>query len=235
VIAARTLPLGEGALLLELDDLAAVVALSAAITDQVSGGGHPWDQVSDVVPAARTILLRTADFPAGEQDDDESPPGVDLTALGEAALALAAETDEPDSAAEAAADDEAETVTIEVTYDGEDLSDIAEATGLSEAEVVQVHTEAEWSVAFFGFAPGFAYLVSSEERLTVPRRSEPRTSVPSGSVGLAGEFSAVYPRESPGGWQLLGRTEEVMWDATAESPSRLRPGTRVRFVARDDR
>lgn len=233
MIRARTLPMGEGALLLELDDLAAVVALSAEISERVSSGEPPWGQVSDVVPAARTILLRTADLPAGA-DDGGAPTEVDLRGLGEAALALAAATQEPDSAAEAADGEEAEVVTIEVTYDGEDLADVAEATGLSEDEVVRLHTEAQWSVAFFGFAPGFAYLVSSEERLHVSRRSEPRTSVPSGSVGLAGEFSAVYPRESPGGWQLLGRTDEAMWDAAAEPPSRLRPGSTVRFVAREE-
>ena len=232
MIPARVLPMGEDAILLDLDDLAAVVTLASAIQDRVEAGDSPWGQVSDVVPAARTILLR-AD--AQDTQEGELREAADLRALGEAAVALAAGTEPPGSAAEAARSQDEDVITIEVSYDGEDLDDIAEATGLSASEVIAAHTEAEWSVAFFGFAPGFAYLVSSEERLNVPRRSEPRTSVPSGSVGLAGEFSAVYPRESPGGWQLLGRTEEVMWDATAESPSRLRPGTRVRFVARDDR
>jgi KipI family sensor histidine kinase inhibitor len=229
VISARVLPMGEQAVLLEFDDLAAVVAMTALIQDQVEHGEGPWAQVSDIVPAARTILLRTD----GEPTDEHPPAPADLRGLGEAAVALAAGTTEPDSAAQAARGEEDDVVTIEVTYDGEDLADIAEATGLSQDEVIAAHTDTEWNVAFFGFAPGFAYLVSGEDRLHVPRRSEPRTAVPAGSVGLAGEFSAVYPRESPGGWQLLGRTDETMWDSAADQPSRLRPGSRVRFVAKD--
>ncbi|HKJ11413.1 MAG TPA: allophanate hydrolase subunit 1 [Ornithinimicrobium sp.] len=232
MISTQVLPMGEEAILLELDDLAGVIALAAAIQDQVDAGEPGWSQVSDVVPAARTILLRTGTAPS----QDGPPSGdVDLVALGQAAQALAAEIPEPRSAAQAAGEGAEEVVTIEVIYDGEDLADIAEATGLSEAEVVAAHTETVWSVAFFGFAPGFAYLVGNQEALQVPRRSEPRTSVPPGSVGLAGEFSAVYPRESPGGWQLLGRTEEIMWDPTADPPSRLHQGSRVRFVAKEQR
>ena len=92
-------------------------------------------------------------------------------------------------------------------YDGPDLDDVAALTGLSRAEVVAAHTGTPWRVAFGGFAPGFAYLVGGDPRLRVPRRDRPRPSVPAGSVGLAGEFSGVYPRSSPGGWQLLGTTD----------------------------
>jgi KipI family sensor histidine kinase inhibitor len=121
-------------------------------------------------------------------------------------------------------------VEIPVTYDGADLADVAELTGLTAADVVAAHTGTAWTVAFGGFAPGFAYLVGGDPRLHVPRRSSPRTRVPAGSVGLAGEFSGVYPRESPGGWQLIGRTTRHMWDVDREPPALLVAGTTVRFV-----
>lgn len=121
-------------------------------------------------------------------------------------------------------------VEVPVTYDGPDLDEVADLTGLSRDEVVAAHTGAPWTVAFGGFAPGFSYLVGGDPRLAVPRRSSPRTSVPAGSVGLAGEFSGVYPRASPGGWQLIGRTSLQMWDTSRDQPALLTPGTIVRFV-----
>ncbi len=99
-------------------------------------------------------------------------------------------------------------VVIDVVYDGADLDEVGKLTGLSRQDIVTAHTQTPWRVGFGGFAPGFAYLVGGDERLNVPRRSEPRTKVPDGSVGLAGEFSGVYPRESPGGWQLIGHTSK---------------------------
>ncbi len=92
-----------------------------------------------------------------------------------------------------------------MVYDGADLDEVARLTGMTPDQVVAAHTGTLWRVGFGGFAPGFAYLVGGDERLNVPRQSEPRTRVPAGSVALAGEFSGVYPRESPGGWQLIGR------------------------------
>lgn len=121
---------------------------------------------------------------------------------------------------------------IPVTYDGPDLVEVARLTGLTVDEVVAAHTGTPWRVAFGGFAPGFAYLVGGDPRLQVPRRETPRTSVPAGSVGLAGEFSGVYPRASPGGWQLIGRTDAVMWDVDRDPPALLAPGATVRFEAR---
>ena len=99
------------------------------------------------------------------------------------------------------------------------------------------HTGTPWLVGFGGFAPGFAYLVGgigAAERLNVPRQSEPRTRVPAGSVALAGEFSGVYPRESPGGWQLIGRMAKdaaELWDVDRDPPVLLRPGMWVQFRA----
>jgi KipI family sensor histidine kinase inhibitor len=107
---------------------------------------------------------------------------------------------------------------------------VARLTGLSVQEVIAAHTGAEWRVAFCGFAPGFAYLSWGDPRLAVPRRSQPRTSVPAGSVALAGEFSAIYPRSSPGGWQLIGHTDTVVFDISREPPALLQPDVTVRFA-----
>src|SRR6478752_2421824 len=90
-----------------------------------------------------------------------------------------------------------------------------------------------WRVGFGGFAPGFAYLVDGDPRLHVPRRGEPRTRVPAGSVALAGDFSGIYPQDSPGGWQLIGTTDAVLWDVDRDPPALLAPGTSVRFVDAD--
>lgn len=202
----KVLPCGDAALLVEADGLTAVLALAAAIRAAELPG------VSDVVPAARTVLVITV-------------PGTDLAALRRTVLELTVDpsAEPPDG----------ETVEIAVTYDGPDLAEVAQLTGLSEDEVVTAHTGTPWRAAFGGFAPGFAYLVGGDERLCVPRRDEPRTSVPAGSVGLAGEFSGVYPRSSPGGWQLIGHTDAVLWDADREPAALLAPGGRVRFVVGD--
>ena len=125
---------------------------------------------------------------------------------------------------------DAREVEIAVVYDGPDLDDVARLTGLSTAEVVAAHTGRTWTAAFGGFAPGFSYLVDGDARLAVPRRSSPRTSVPTGSVGLAGDFSGIYPRSSPGGWQLIGRTDASLWDSSREQAALLTPGTTVAFT-----
>ena len=121
-------------------------------------------------------------------------------------------------------------IEIPVVYDGADLDDVARLTGLTVEEVVAAHTGTPWTVAFGGFAPGFSYLAGGDPRLHVPRRDSPRGRVPAGAVGLAGEFSGVYPRESPGGWQLIGHTSLTMWDTSREDPALLTAGMSVRFV-----
>lgn len=120
-------------------------------------------------------------------------------------------------------------VRIPVRYDGPDLADVAEHTGLDTEAIIEAHTGGEWEVAFAGFAPGFAYLSGGDSRLTVPRRARPRQRIDGGSVGLAGGFTAVYPRESPGGWQIIGHTDMTMFDAERDPPALLQPGMRVRF------
>jgi KipI family sensor histidine kinase inhibitor len=121
-------------------------------------------------------------------------------------------------------------VTIDTVYDGEDLAEVGTLTGLGPDGVVAAHTGQVWTVAFGGFAPGFGYLIGGDPRLEVPRRDSARRAVPAGAVGLAGEFSGVYPRESPGGWQLIGTTSVAMWDLDRDPPALLRAGARVRFA-----
>jgi KipI family sensor histidine kinase inhibitor len=199
----KVLPFGDAGLLVEVDGLAEVLALAAAVRDARPAG------VIDVVPAARTVLLTVE-------------PGTDLGAVRRAVLDLPVDpASVPDGA----------TVEIAVTYDGPDLAEVARLTGLSAGEVVAAHTRTPWRVAFGGFAPGFAYLTGGDERLRVPRRAEPRTTVPAGAVGLAGEFSGVYPRPSPGGWQLIGSTDAQLWDPDRDPPALLQPGGWVRFVS----
>jgi KipI family sensor histidine kinase inhibitor len=121
-------------------------------------------------------------------------------------------------------------VEVPVRYDGADLGEVASLTGVD--DVVELHTGVEYTVGFVGFAPGFAYLLGGDERLSVPRLDTPRERVPAGSVALAGPYSGIYPRESPGGWRLIGRTDVVLFDAARDRPALLEPGDRVRFSAR---
>ena len=209
----RLMPMGEAAWLVETDGLDAVLALHAVLTLLARVGGGVWAEVDDLVPAAGTVLV-------------VARPTTDLTTLAEEIRAAAALADRAAAAAPGTT-----VVEISVRYDGPDLDEVATRTGLTPAEVVAAHTGTPWRVAFGGFAPGFAYLVGGDPRLEVTRRAEPRTRVPAGAVGLAGEFSGVYPRESPGGWQLIGSTDVVLWDADREPPALLTPGTNVRFTA----
>lgn len=196
-------PMGERAVLLTLPALADVLDWHADLRES------PLPGQIEVLAAARTVLLRFAE------------PLDARGALAELAGRSPA----------AAAAREGREITLEAVYDGEDLDLVAELTGLSREGVVAAHTGTSWMAAFGGFAPGFAYLTGGDARLAVPRRESPRTAVPAGSVALAGEFSAVYPRSSPGGWQLIGRTSATLWDPSVEQPALIRPGDRVRFRA----
>jgi KipI family sensor histidine kinase inhibitor len=199
----RVLPSGSTALLLELDDLDEVLALYAALSEQ------PPDGVLDIVPAARTVLLVF------------DPARTDPEAVEHAVSAVEPRRDRRSTG---------DLVELPVSYDGEDLPDVASLLGCDPAEVVRRHTDEEWTVAFCGFSPGFAYLTGASHTWDVPRRDSPRTKVPAGSVALGGEFTSVYPRESPGGWQLIGRTETAVFDLGRDPAALLRPGTRVRFL-----
>jgi len=169
---------------------------------------EPIDGAVDLVPAARTVLITFVDERSAES----------------AAAIVAARTVAPRQHSVGPL------VRIPVVYDGADLDAVAELTNLSVEEVISKHQGCDYVVAFVGFAPGFAYLDGLEAALWVPRRSAPRTRVPSGSVAIAGEFAAVYPAVAPGGWQLLGHTTLPMWDLDRQPPAILQPGTRVRFI-----
>lgn len=208
----NVLPYGDRALLLELTDAAAVVAR----VDALRADPALEALADDLVPGARTVLVRAR--PGASLEDLRSTVESGEQPVGERRGALATSFES------------APGIDIPVAYDGPDLAEVSRLTGLPEDEVVAAHTGTPWRVAFGGFAPGFAYLVGGDPRLTVPRRDTPRPRVPSGSVGLAGEFTGVYPRESPGGWQLIGRTEVTMWDLDRDPPALLGAGATVRFV-----
>ncbi|WP_091032626.1 urea amidolyase family protein [Microbacterium oxydans] len=196
----RILTASDRALLVEAADLDEAMRLNLA-----------WEGLPGVVervPGARTVLVRF------------DPLRVSATELAHTLAATEVDATRPPRTGE---------VTIPVRYDGEDLDEAASALGVSVEELVNRHLAADWRVAFSGFAPGFGYVVSSDPLFDVPRRSSPRTRVPAGSVALAGPFTGVYPRESPGGWQLIGRTDAVMWDIDRDPPALLAPGTAVRF------
>jgi len=120
---------------------------------------------------------------------------------------------------------------IPIRYDGEDLADVAETSGLTLAEVVELHASAEYVVVLLGFSRGFPYLTGLPEQLRLPRLSTPRTKVPAGSVGIALDQCGIYPMASPGGWRLIGRTDLPVFDETRDPPNLLDIGDTVRFVA----
>lgn len=201
----RFLPVNLDALLVELDDLPQTLALLASLR------ADPVDGIEEIVPAARTLLVRFRPSRISQ---------VELTGrIGERRVDAVVERD-------------ATLIEIPVDYDGEDLDDVARMLGIPRAEVIRRHTGSEYTVAFTGFAPGFAYLTGGDATLNVPRRTTPRTRIPAGAVGLAGAFSGVYPQASPGGWQIIGITAVPMWDLGREVPALLQPGFRVRFVDR---
>ncbi len=195
----RLLPCGPGAVLAEYDSLAEVMAVNESLRSSGLEG------LDDVIPAARTVLVRHHE--------------IDRAAL-EALLVPTAVAPRPYGP----------TVEIAVVYDGVDLDAVASATGMSTDEVVEMHSSVLYSAAFLGFTPGWAYLVDLPPPLRLPRRSTPRTSVAAGSVAIANEFTGVYPTTSPGGWHLLGHTTAAMFDVTRSKPSLVVAGDRVRFV-----
>ncbi len=203
----RVLPYGSSALLVECADLAEVAALHAELLRRRDAGTLP--PIADIVPAERTVLIDGL---------------VDPAQLSRLAAAL------PAWPLPAAPTGGGQTVELAVRYTGPDLAQVAAAWNVPEPEVAAIHAEPEYRVAFCGFSPGFAYLTGLPERYHLPRRPTPRTGVPSGSVAVAGPYTGVYPRESPGGWHLIGTTDAVLWDLGRDEPALLTPGTSVRFV-----
>ncbi|MFE4311409.1 allophanate hydrolase subunit 1 [Streptomyces sp. NPDC056517] len=203
--APRALRVGERALLVELAGGEETEAFHAELLRRRAAGALPG--VREIVPAARTVLLD------GVADPDRLAAELSGWEVGPLPARVGG------------------AIEIPVRYDGPDLAEVAALWGVSVEAAVRIHAAAEFRVAFCGFAPGFGYLTGLDERYGVPRRATPRTAVPAGSVALAGPYTGVYPRSSPGGWQLIGTTDVVLWDTGREPAALLTPGTRVRFTA----
>jgi KipI family sensor histidine kinase inhibitor len=202
---ARLLGYGDRAVLVEVSRASEVGALVAALRDADPVG------VVAVVPAARTVLV------------EYDPDVLDRTAVDRLIRQAATRPTVAPSA-------DRPTVRIPVRYDGADLQSVADAVGLSVPDVIDRHLAGDYSVQFCGFSPGFSYLTGLDPLLRLARLDSPRTVVPAGSVAVAGEFTGIYPRTSPGGWRLLGRTEAVLFDVERRPPALLLPGMNVRFV-----
>jgi KipI family sensor histidine kinase inhibitor len=193
---------GQHALCVEVANTAAAQATYAAILSAVESGELAAPR--DVIPAARTVLLDGVE-PGRWQDYLASQRVIAGPAIG------------------------GDVVRVSLRYNGPDLAEVAAAWGCAPSDVPRLHLETTYTVAFCGFAPGFAYCTGDIARPPVPRRSDPRTRVPAGSVALAGEFCGIYPTAMPGGWQLIGRTELVLFDVDRAQPALLKPGDRVQF------
>ncbi|MFG2978894.1 allophanate hydrolase subunit 1 [Streptomyces sp. NPDC048331] len=204
----RPLVVGAAALLIELDSAHEVAALHAELLRRRDAG--ELGPVQELVPAARTVLLDGVRDPA---------------ALG----ARIARWEVPPLAPT-----QGPQITVPVWFDGPDLVEVARSWGVAPREVAGIVGATDFRVAFCGFAPGFGYLTGLPERFHVPRRASPRTAVPAGSLALAGEYAGVYPRSSPGGWQLIGFTDAVLWDPRRDPAALFAPGVRVRFTQEGD-
>jgi KipI family sensor histidine kinase inhibitor len=201
----RILNYGDRALLIECGCPGHVLALATAIREERLPG------VVDIVPGAETVLVSVSG--PRHQATVRAMLGT-ITASHPEGEEVSGNVD----------------VVVDVVYDGADLTEVADRLGMAVTDVIAAHTGTPWRVGFVGFAPGFAYLMGGDPKLAaVPRRSDPRPRVAAGSVALAGGFSGIYPRESPGGWQLIGRTEAVLWDVDRPHPALLTPGMLVRF------
>lgn len=223
----RFAPMGEHAVLVGPLEPDAVLRFFSALD------AAPLPGQIDLVPGAESLLVV---FAPSAPANSAAVRDVDLRWRASAATGVAAQR--PDGGnvniagrgtgdqREGSSD---EPVNIDVVYDGPDLGDVAQLVGLSTEAVMAAHTAATWRVAFCGFAPGFAYLDGGDTGLAVPRRDEPRAEVASGAVGLAGSYSGVYPRPSPGGWRIIGRTDAELWDLAREPSALLRPGMTVQF------
>ena len=226
----RIEPLGDRALLVSLAGEGGAFASAPmgagmharvrAVTSRLARESH--EAISDVVPAYASVAVHY-DPAAVRCRRDETPH--------EALSHWVANRLEGVGASQ---EEQGPLVEIPVRYggaNGPDLAELASARGLTPADVVALHTAPEYVVHFVGFMPGFAYLGGLDERLATPRRAVPRTSVPAGSVAIGGTQTGVYPVPSPGGWQLIGRTDTVLFDPARSPAALLAAGDRVRFVA----
>lgn len=199
---------GDRAALLEFPDNAAVHRAARLVRARYG------DRLAEIVPGHQTLLLVW-------------PDGSVIFDVSELALERAGSEIAIDDA------DRPEELVVPVRYDGADLARVARELGVSQDAVAELHSSAEYVVAFMGFAPGFPYLIADDPAplLELPRLATPRTEVPAGSVAVAAGYCGIYPRASPGGWNLLGHTDLVLFDAELAAPAPLEPGSRVRFAA----
>lgn len=202
----RTRPAGTRAMVLDLDDGVQPAGVASALRQQAEELGVV---LAEVVPGASTVLL-VADRSDGLARMLAALPGL--------------------AGAPPAAERGAALLELPARYDGPDLPQVAETTGLSVEEVVRRHSAATYRAAFSGFAPGFAYLSGLDASLRLPRRDTPRTAVPAGSLAIADGWTAVYPRRTPGGWHLIGTVDVPVFDLAREPPALLAPGQAVRFL-----
>jgi inhibitor of KinA len=211
-------PFGDAALLVTFGDRAdpRVTAQAGALARLLDERRSLLPALGRAVPAHATVLVPF------------DPLNLDARAAADLvrdAVRAMTGTSAPDAAGDA--------IEIPVHYggpDGPDLEEVAERHGMSPADVVELHAGARYRVLFLGFAPGFAYLGGLPDAIATPRRPSPRERVPAGSVGIAGEQTGVYPLSMPGGWNLIGRTDAVLFDPQRAEPALLRPGAPVRFV-----
>jgi 5-oxoprolinase (ATP-hydrolysing) subunit B len=208
------LPLGEAAFTIRLGESATVANAerAAALADFIRR--KKFAGVTEVVPAVASVSVFY---------DPDAESVVDARTALESFVAALGDFS-PEAAPFA-------THVIPTRYDGADLDEVAERTGIARDEIIRRHVEREYRVLALGFLPGWAYLGPLDPALSLPRRATPRTRVPAGSVAIMGAQTGVYPRVSPGGWHLIGSTSVVLFDASRESPSLFRAGDRVRFVA----
>lgn len=209
----RIRPFGEFAFLVEV-----TAEERHQVAEILSAAG--LDGVVDVVPAEATVLVRYREDPLWEAE-------VARAAL--IGVLTQASRERPGQMADGSRAGNLEELVVPVCYDGPDLGEVAELTGLTVEDVIAVHSAGRYTVAFLGFAPGFAYLDGLSPALAVPRRATPRTRVEEGAIGVAGRRTCVYPWSSPGGWRIIGHTAARLFDPAAEPPTPLVPGRRVRF------
>ncbi|TLU33078.1 carboxyltransferase domain-containing protein, partial [Acinetobacter baumannii] len=199
----RFLSVNADCFLIELASLEETLALYNKLQNTQLNG------IKDLVPAAKTILVFFNEIETNFKT-----------------LVASIQSLKIDSGFERSGQE----VIVPICYNGEDLAQVAELQGLTVADVIRKHHQSVWNVAFIGFAPGFAYMSSPDKPFTdIPRLTVPRKKIPSGSLGLAGKYSGIYPKDSPGGWQLIGTTTEKMWDLERKNPALLLPGMTVHF------
>jgi inhibitor of KinA len=215
----RIAPMGESAVLVTLGNridagLTARARSVAMAIEEAAGNGQP--SFGRPVAAYASVLV-------------PFDPASASVAEAEAAVAeIVASADPAESRA-----GPGRLIEIPVRYggaDGPDLEDVARLHDLRPDDIVAIHAGTEYEAFFLGFAPGFAYLGPLPAPIATPRLSVPRPRAPAGSVAIAGEQTAIYPTEMPGGWRLIGRTDVRPWDVSHDPPALILPGDRVRFV-----